>query len=259
MEKILVPTDLSEKSVVALQYAIDFGIKDKAQVFLFNDAIHEEDQEKSESGLKQMLSEISSKHPAASELQIEPRSYKGPVLEGINKMLKEDKYQLIVMMTHGQDGINHDIGSITTKVVQKGKAPSLIVPENAEYKKIEKVLVVNDFSDPRNDEPAFKYLAGLLEKLEARAALLHAISSESKAVPADAVDSVIGSIKLENKEKTGFDTYRELISQVKEYSEKNGINMIFLPNAQVVYEKIFVGNMARLMALETSLPVLIQW
>ncbi|MFP4091191.1 MAG: universal stress protein [Cyclobacteriaceae bacterium] len=259
MEKILVPTDLSEKSGAALQYAIDFGLKDKAQIYFFNDAIRQEDEAGSESGLKEIISKVQAKHQGASEVSIEPKTDKGPVLEGINKMLKADKYGLVVMMTHGHEGLDQDVGSITAKIAQKGKAPTLVVPENVTYKKVSNVLVVNDFTDARNDEPAFAYLSQLISKLEVKVQLLQAISKTGKAKPTESFAGVMGNVKAEKTEKTSFETYQELIQYVKDYCAKNDIDLIFLPNSQAVYEKIFVGNMARLISIETKIPVLIQW
>lgn len=257
MEKILVPTDLSTHSELALQYAIDLGLKDKAQIILFNDAIKEEELEQANEGLKKAISSIKTQHDSAGELTIEHKSDKGPVLEGISKMLKENKYDLISMVTHDDKGIDHNIGSISTKIAQKGKAPSLLVPENNTYKKIQNILIINDFTDTRADEPAFKHLSTLTQKLGAKTLLLQTALQNAKAKPVENPASVMGAVQPAQSDKLSFETYQDLISHVKAYVEKHEVQMIFLPSIQVLFEKVFVGNFARRLSLATQLPVYI--
>ncbi|WPP50212.1 universal stress protein [Catalinimonas niigatensis] len=255
MEKILVPTDLSDHSELALMYAIDLGLKDKAQIILFNEVLKEEELDQANDGLQKEISEIKTQHSQGAELNIEHKSDKGSVLEGINKMLKEDKYDLISMVTH--DDVDSTIGSISSKIVQKGKAPSLLVPENNTYKKIENILVVNDFTDARTDEPAFKHLNTLIQKIGAKTLVLQATAQDNKAKSAEDISSVMGEVKAEQNEKISFDTYQDFISKIKGYVNKHNINMIFLPSSQAIFEKIFVGNFSRKLSLEIKIPVYI--
>ncbi|MDF9796677.1 nucleotide-binding universal stress UspA family protein [Catalinimonas alkaloidigena] len=257
MEKILVPTDFSENSELALQYAIDLGLKDKAKLILFNDAIKAEEVENSDNGLKNTLDNINSKHNTASELTIESRSETGPVMEGFNKMLKEDKYDLISMLTHDDDKLDFNVGSISTKIAQKGKASSILIPENNSYQPIKNILVVNDFTDARTDVPAFKHLGSLLKKIDAKAYLLQTKYQQAKTASSDDPSSVMGDFKPEQTEQSTFDTYKELISQITEHVEKYKIQMIFLPSIQAIFEKIFVGNLGRKIALDAKIPVYI--
>jgi nucleotide-binding universal stress UspA family protein len=256
MEKILVPTDLGEKSELSLQYALDMGAPDKAQIILFNDAIQEDGLEASEKGLKDTIEQVKS-HEQFDSVKVEHRKEKGPVLEGINKMLKEDTYSLISMVTHDEDHIDFNIGSISTKVAQKGKAPALLVPENNQYQKVKNVLIVNDFTDPRTDEPAFKHLAGLISKLGFSVSLLQAVTKDSKPAPSDNPTEFMGDVKPGSTDKVTYENYHELVDLVKEHAEKVDAHMIFVPSSQVVFEKIFVGNLSRQIALATQLPVYI--
>lgn len=258
MEKILVPTDLGEKSDLSLQYAIDMGAADKAEIILFNDAIREEDVQSSESGLQETVGRIKS-HAQADAVTIETQSDQGPVLEGIGKKLREGKYSLISMLTHTQENIDFNIGSISTKVAQKGKAPALLVPENNQYAKVENILIVNDFTDPRSDEPAFKHLNTLVKKLNVKVSLLQAVMKDSQPAPAENPADFLGEVKPEKSDKVTFENYQEMIEQVKEHASKVNAQMIYLPSSQVVFEKIFVGNLSRQLALSTELPVYIHF
>lgn len=257
MEKILVPTDLADKSELSLMYAIDLGEADKAQIILFNDAIKEDGLEEADSGLKQAISNIQSSHSNASAVKIEPQSDKGAVLEGISKKLREEKYSLISMVTHAQENIDFNIGSISTKIAQKGKAPSLLIPENNEYARVKNVLVVNDFTDARTDEPAFKHLEKVLKNLKATAFLLQATQEGGKLKPSDNPEAVMGGVKPAQTEKATFDTYQDFINKVEEYVRKMDIQMIYLPSSQLLFEKLFVGNLSRQLALATKVPVYI--
>ena len=258
MEKILVPTDLAEKSELSLQYAIDIGATDQAEITLYNDAINDADMETAESRLQDVIKQAKS-HAQADAVKINPETNKGAVLEGISKKIKEDKFNLICMVTHTQENIDISIGSISTKIAQKGKAPVLLVPENNQYSEIKNVLIVNDFTDARSDEPAFKHLSPLVQKLGAKTSLLHAVIKESKPAPAENPTEIMGDIKLEKSEKVTYENYEDMIKQVKEHASQMNAQMIYLPSSQVVFEKIFVGNLARQLALATQLPVYIYY
>ncbi len=258
MEKILVPTDLGEKSDLSLQYAIDMGAADKVVITLLNNAIKDEDVQASESGLQETIERVKS-HGQTDAVKIEAQSGKGPVLEGIGKKLKEEKYDLISMLTHAEDNIDINVGSISTKIAQRGKAPVLIVPENNQYAKIKNVLIVNDFTDPRSDEPAFRHLSTLIEKLETKATLLHAVMKDSKLTPAANPEDYLGGVKPEKSESATYENYQDMIEQVKEHATKLDAQMIYLPSSQVVFEKIFVGNLSRQLSLATQLPVYIHF
>ena len=258
MEKILVPTDLGENSDLSLQYAIDMGAPDKAQIILFNDAILETGLEESEKGLQETLEKIKS-HQQFDSVNVEAQSDHGPVLEGINKKLKEDKYSLISMVTRTEEQIDFSIGSISTKVAQKGKAPALLVPANNQYKKIKNVLIVNDFTDARSDEPAFKHLSNLVKKMEISVSLLQAVMKDGKPTPAENPADILGGVQPKSTEKVTFENYHELIEQVKAHAEKVDAQLIFIPSSQVVFEKIFVGNLSRQLALATQIPVYIHF
>lgn len=258
MEKILVPTDLGDNSELSLQYAVDMGAPDKAQIILFNDAILEDGLEASEKGLQETLGKIKS-HQQFDTVNIETKSDHGPVLEGINKRLKEDKYSLISMVTHGEEQLDFNIGSISTKVAQKGKSPALLVPDNNQYKKVKNVLIVNDFTDSRSDEPAFKHLSTLIKKQDLSVSLLQAVMKDSKPAPAENPSDFLGDVQPNSTEKVTFEDYHELIEQVKEHAKKVDAQLIFIPSSQVVFVKIFVGNLARQLALATQLPVYIHF
>jgi nucleotide-binding universal stress UspA family protein len=258
MEKILVPTDLGENSELSLQYAIDMGAPDKAQILLFNDAILENGLEESEKGLQEILEKIKS-HQQYDAVNVEVQSDHGPVLEGINKKLKGDKYSLISMVTHDEEQIDFTIGSISTKVAQKGKAPALLVPENNQYQKVKNVLIVNDFTDSRSDEPAFKHLSTLIKKLDISISLLQAVMKDSKPTPAENPADFLGDVQPKSTEKVMFENYHELIEYVKTHAEKVNAQLLYIPSSQVVFEKIFVGNLSRQLALATQLPVYIHF
>lgn len=258
MEKILVPTDLGEKSDLSLQYAIDMGATDKAEIILFSNAIQEEDLPKAEEGLKETINRISS-HPQADAVKIEPKTDNGPVLEGINKRLKEGKYSLICMLTHAQENLDFNVGSISTKIAQKGKAPALLVPENNQYNKINTVLIVNDFTDARADKPAFQHLSELTRKLGFNTVLLQAAMKGSKLTPAEDPAQTLGDVTPGKTEKVTFETYPELIDHVKEHATQMKAQMIFIPSSQVVFEKNFVGNLSRQIALAAQLPVYVHF
>ncbi|MCD6595651.1 universal stress protein [bacterium] len=141
IKTILVPTDFSELSKIALPYAIDIAKKYSAKVVIFHvfdeellSPIFFEAGGKAEkyfnhlkndfdSAIKQLLDGIDT-----GDLEIEAHLANGSPFVEILRYVKENGVDLVVMGTHGRSGISHAfLGSVTEKVMRKSPAPVMIV------------------------------------------------------------------------------------------------------------------------------------
>jgi nucleotide-binding universal stress UspA family protein len=162
-KKILVPTDYSEMSLSALDYALTFSSMFGAQIYLFHtldtipvlslesmdlttESVIYETEQNAKSDLHAFrVSRIS------EALDLVEVVRKGVAEDQIVKFAMEEDIDLIIMATHGRSGIAHVLmGSVAEKVVQRSQVPVLTVkPESTsptsstlvgevEYSKLEK-------------------------------------------------------------------------------------------------------------------------
>ncbi|WP_158976640.1 universal stress protein [Cellulophaga sp. L1A9] len=162
MKQILVPTDFSENSFNALEYAVAFykntactfyvmnirslsdsGIASNGFALHFNKV---ETPSKMEL-LKEKIKEISQNN--TSDLhQFYALQEFGNFVDIIRKTILEKKIDLIVMGTKGAAGIkNTFIGSSTEDVITKVAADLLIVPKNVKYQPIKNIAFPTNFNN----------------------------------------------------------------------------------------------------------------
>lgn len=149
LKKILYPTDFSESSLEALQYAVTFARDFKAQLVLMhvvNEKIFSEglnlpraaapealEQEMAEEAGRRLRMLIPADQRAGLDVQM-VILLGMPFLE-IIRYAKANDVDLIVIGTHGRSGVEHIIfGSTAEKVVRKAPCPVLSVkPAQREF------------------------------------------------------------------------------------------------------------------------------
>lgn len=259
MKKILAPTNFSPYTHTALRYAADFAKKDKAEVTLFHAVEKEEDKGEAEASIKDEISTLQQEDQAAGDFSFNHVIEAGPTLEGLNKVLGADKFNLIAIATRDEENINQNIGSITSKVTQKGKAATLVVPENNSYQSLDKILIINDFTSPKTDVKAVQELTKVAQDLSARVHLLHLTLSDYKIKGESNPASLFKDVSLDGQDQLNIDSYQDLESHLKELISAQNIKLIYLPSEQGIFTKIFVGNLARKLALATQTPVYVHF
>ncbi len=184
--RILLPIDFSDYSRKAADFAIDLARKVGAEItvfhtfydpminslpfpdtFMYNVDTEElvmEIQEKAEEGMEEFKKYIEEKNDKLGneKVTLKYEMTKGIAEEEIVSYAKEYEPWLIIMGTRGKDHKSVDlIGSVTAEVIDMTKYPVLVIPEDFDYKgldKIRKVLYTTSF-----DESDFKAL-DILEK-----------------------------------------------------------------------------------------------
>lgn len=149
IKKILVPTDFSETSRYAMQYAIEFAksfnaelelvhvIFDESQIVAFylpQVTFQNLDQELEESAKKQMEQFLAS-FPELKDISYTVKMLKGTAFLEIINEAKESNVDLIIIGTHGRSGLEHVLfGSTAEKVVRKAPCPVFTVkPKNFKF------------------------------------------------------------------------------------------------------------------------------
>ena len=137
LKSILVPTDFSETSSAALRYGIELSRRFQARLYLFNVPDHpgvaaeaeypiglfETMQNAAHDRLRNLLTT-----EEAEELRPECAMRVGLAPDEIVRYAQEHEVDLIVMGTHGREGVSRVLlGSVAEKVVRKAPCPVLTV------------------------------------------------------------------------------------------------------------------------------------
>ena len=178
MKKILVPVGSNENALNTLQYAIDFAEAIDAKIYLVHvytsskisgalinvDHIIERD---SKQILKSHLKNVDKKN-----VKIIPSTLKGhSIIDTLKQLIKLLKIDLIISSTKN-DGADENIfiGKITGNIIKDTKIPALIIPAEAKFKPVKKILMAIK-SGSINSETTLDILEKIHDRLGYRISL----------------------------------------------------------------------------------------
>lgn len=162
MKRILIPTDFSDNSRNAIQYAMALfkGTECAFSLFHITPIISYSGAETSIVGSREVLEETILKESdmrlQAFLKRLEPplntrhtfttRAVYDFFVDAIRKEVEDKQIDLIIMGTKGASGLKKvAMGSNTGDVITKVKCPLLAVPENARYKKPREIAFPTDY------------------------------------------------------------------------------------------------------------------
>ena len=142
IKSILLPTDFSDHSKHAFDYALSFAAQYKAKLyvqhvlisphalvgyeaapFVSYERLYAEMRKSAEEAMSHFISE-----EAKKEVEIETVFSQGTPFLEIVKLAREKDVDLIVIATHGRTGLKHVFfGSVAEKVVRKSPCPVLSI------------------------------------------------------------------------------------------------------------------------------------
>ncbi len=183
MKKIIVPVDFSEQSEYAMQVAASLAKKHGSEIIALhmlelNQAIvsssegfHPEQTvfllKLAEKRFKDFLDK-----PYLKDITTTPIVKHYKVFSEVNEVASETKAELIVMGSHGSDGLAELlVGSNTEKVVRNAEVPVLVIKEGMKDFKIERFAFACDFKE--ESLPAFKKAKEFAELLSADLELVY--------------------------------------------------------------------------------------
>ena len=140
-QKILAPFDFSAQSKHALQFAADLARRYEAPITVVHvvDANYFSVPEsfllytptqlpQLMAGLEKQLEMIKHELLASNVMTVKSQVVQGTPFAEIVRLAHDDKYDLIVMGTHGRSGIAHALlGSVAERVVRKAHCPVLTI------------------------------------------------------------------------------------------------------------------------------------
>jgi nucleotide-binding universal stress UspA family protein len=277
MKNILLPTDFSDNSWNAIEYALSFYKASNCNFYLLHvnkisniishDYPYIPDQDvlldiyikSTKNQLKALLKKISEVLPNNKKHNFYTLTDYNIFIESLRKHIEEKKIDVIVMGTKGASGLGQFIiGSNTGDVITKVKCTTLVVPENAKFRKIGEVAFPTDFS-LSND---FQVLQPITEILEQKKSALRVLNISR-------IGLELNTDQQKNKEllEDYFDHYKysfhfltnkKVEDALQFFVESRAIDMIAMVAKNLNYfQQILFHNKIEEISYHTDIPFLV--
>ena len=267
MKSIIAATDFSENAANAVRYAAALAEATKARLVLFHAfpypviatdipvEIQSFIDETTETHVDKLLK---IRHALEKQFNIEVRciAQGGSVAYNLEEVMKREKGDLAVMGLRGSNrAINVLMGSTTFEVMRLGKVPMLIIPDNANYHKPERILFAcdNPFIAKGAVLQPLKELAMQFDT-EIEVYMVNASASASGEAPHSNLEEHFEKLR----HRYTFDEaegVRQSILQRIQASNADIVTMI--PHHRSIWTYLFDKSDTHSIALQTTIPMLV--
>lgn len=271
MKTIIVATDFSENANNALQYAGALAAYANASVVLFNAfqiPVHASNARISAAGVNELLNlskvqleklalEASQKFGIKVDVKIKLED----LSEGLDALVTGVKADLVVMGMHANDWSDRLFGNTTTAIIRSANYPLLVVPPDAVFTEVKKILYAFDSS--RLTSPAtLSFLSAFASRFKAEVQVFHVvkpkrsmateIESEKKVCPE--IEAALGNVTHSYK-----DVVEPIVIQgiEKGVKESGADLLVMVPHKLNMWESLLNQSTTRSMCLRTNIPLLI--
>ena len=275
MKHIIVPTDFSDNSLKAAQFAMSLASDLEARFSLIHafqcfrsgfqsDRSNEEDESRARGEAEREMDIFIQKlqHNGFS-VPVKGECVQGTLLSVINEIRDDRANTIIVMGTTGATGIKyHLIGSNTLYIAKKTSLPLLTVPVGTEHYNIKKVAFFTDYKE--EDKKNLASLISLFGNNKLSYVLFHI--HEKNETPSAQDHEKLKKWTEELKVICGIeDLAFELVEGkenailVNEISQREDIDLLTLTMVeQNFWDRLFEKSLAKAIILQGTTPVFIQ-
>ena len=270
--KILVPTDFSNNSIQALEYATHLAKKLKASLCLLHvyklavgaDLKNNNELGKLFSGREKtentQLNSLSEKINKTEKLTCDWINKQGKTVDVILEKIKEKKPALVIMGTKGASGIKKSMmGSNTSRVIEKSPCPVIAVPEMNRRTKISKIVFATEYL--KYDFEVIKFLVKLAKPFKASIDVIHIADGELTRFNEE---DNINQFKLSVDKKIRYEamTYHLLFGKNTEdrllhYPEKVSADLLVLSTKhRNTFQNFFNKSLTGKISFHSTVPIL---
>ncbi len=279
MNRILVPTDLSEISENALRFACDIADKAQAEVYLVNFVEHPFDESFSTSGdvrakyddeetiftielirrNTRLLEEMANKYGSGRTIyyQVHNRDLE----DGVDDYVKDKNIDLVVMGTSGEENVSEFFtGNHTEKVINQASCPVISLQEDHTPKNLDKIVlgVELEEDDKDNFRNATSYLRDIARTLDATLHLVHVSrkGSDDKDEEELLLNNFAEKFNLENY-TVSVQHANDVEKGIMYYAHSVGAGMVaVLTHAEGGFFRIFRTSLSEELSKDSDIPVL---
>ena len=268
MKTILVPTDFSDLSTVALRYAVQVAAQLKASIKIVSvvnvnttsqtlmkwQKLEEEMLQIAEDDASRIIDEIRSEF--GKKVDIHYQSLRGfPVEVVLDHFAVEDKVDLIIMGTKGATGVKKALlGSNAVAVIDHSSVPVLVVPGDAVFHGVRRIVYATDMEDL---DAQIKIIAPYAKLFNAEISVLHVVPTRDTA-EID-VKQILGDLtKTSHYKAISFHVLKNdhVADAVEQFSKEHGDLLALFTHKLDLYEKLFGKSITQHLAFHAKLPLL---
>lgn len=268
---ILCPTDFSECSLNAIEYASKLGEKYNANLILFH-VLNREDYLKLSPGdlegkfqeefvlqkLKNLQQTVLDECVPNGLKDCQIAAREGKIVQGILSFAKEINANLIVVGTEGMNDLRENIiGSRSSRLVEQSDRDVFVVPRRVFFKKPKKLVFASDYLE--EDKLAIQKVVEWARFFDAEIDLVH-ISSSQKVIEKALHLTMIEEIKpFVRYEKINFilKSFRDEVALGLEnyLHEAKGDILITMSKKKNFFDQIFSKNLSKKMSYFLTKPL----
>lgn len=273
MKTILVPTDFSGTARNAAKYALALANQigaDRIVIYNAYQAPVSVDpmvptvqlldidlmKKSSEEGLAQFKKEMAAEK--FGDIQIDTFCEYNVLSGGINELCTAVKADFIVMGITGGGAVTETlIGSNAVSISLHATIPVIIVPPNAVFTRIKKVLLACDFKKVLETTP-IKPLKQLLDATAAELHVLHVNTPSEKAIDTSFESMVLDGLLKGYNPIYHFVDNESYTAGINMFAEKNEIDLIItMPKKHGFFDSLFKRSHTKKLAFHSHLPLMV--
>ncbi|HLV14269.1 MAG TPA: universal stress protein [Xanthomarina sp.] len=277
MKNVLLPTDFSENSWNAIKYAIDFHEETTCNFFLLHvnrlshlllnevpylptqDVVENVYTKSAKTQLHQFKERIFKEIPSSLKHQFFTIADQNFLVQSIRDQVKNKNIELIVLGTKGASGLKTTIiGSNTGDIITKVACTTLIVPENARYKKIKELAFPTDFAMEYNLN-TLDYILQILQKNSATLSVVH-ISRKTAELNSDQIKNkeFLKNYFQEQPHSFQFLINKDVEAAVQGFVESRDVDMITMVAKNLNYfQQILFHSKVEEISYHINIPFLV--
>jgi nucleotide-binding universal stress UspA family protein len=268
MKSIVVPIDFSEQSEYALKVAADLARKNSAELIVLHmlelaPAIMSNAQYIPQDQLVQLI-QLSEKRfvdfldkPYLKELKVTPVVKHYKVFSEVNDVAEKHNADLVVMGSHGSDGLEEIfIGSNTERVVRNSEIPVLVVKGKITEFKAERFVFACDFAE--DNVPALQKAMAFANMLNATLKLVYVNTPGDAFLSTADIYEKVSKFLTKAGEGMEVDIYNDYTVErgVLNYADSLGADLIGIPiHGRKGLAHFFMGSIGEDIANHSKLPV----
>ncbi len=287
IEKILVPVDYSEYSMLALRYAIKIACttdakiellhayyspafdlisltgNNQTQIQLRSDVIKNLETSEKES-VQKLINELKP-YCKSCKYDINKISYSlipGMAEEAILNHCQEFVPDLVIMGTRGKDKrANSILGSVTEVIINKLKFPVLAIPEHYEFiggENVNNILYVTSFDE--SDFISIRKLMKFTKPMKLKVFLIHIADKRENwdVIKMEGLREYFKKAYGELKVEIGFVSNKDLLKDIEDYVLQNNIHIVSITTRKRnLINRLFKPDITKKLFYHTNLPLLV--
>ena len=268
MKQIIVPSDLSETSLNAFDYAINLAAVMDARLTVVHvyhpmpvsmdgvTVIDPDIQANSQKEFERLMTGLQVKY-ADFNVVVDHEFLVGFTVERILAFAAEQDAYLIAMGTTGSSLMKNWFGSVSVEIMKKSDIPVLLIPPHVSFRMIENIMYADDFTN--NHDRGIQFAKDLLAEFLSNLYCLHIRTEDDETTAPAWVDLSSMKSRFEGVTIAEVDLKsKSVVEGLLTFSQDYDVDIVIMPSEKkgFVYN-LFNKSITREMSLNAAVPLLV--